>query len=605
MASTKIINVQKSDEFEDVLEAFQNTSAEDVIFIFPKGSKFAKNRSHLEAIKTEADQAGKVVSIMTSDPIIANFASDYGLELLASPSTKTRGTQNQMVIKSNGDEDSESSVESEAESPEDNPDETDEFRDVESESVSSRSGENDSFSRATLAMAHSRNQSLPPKRLIRDIIRESDSNIDIEGDDNDFNLEIKKNNSLERDAEIEEVWNKKSRVRRASIFDRLSAKFKKSKSSRLYFWGIGLGIIFIIAFILYTSSTRARIIIVPQKQELDFHIKISASALNSAINSEQNQIPGQLFNAQVMENAVAPLTNQKDVVQKTRGKITIFNRGSLDQKLVATTRFESKTGLIYRIPGSINVPGAQKKDGKVIAGFIESTVYADRPGPEFNIPPSTFTIPGFKDTPKFEEFYAVSNDAMIGGIIGPAKIVTENDYNLTLENLKKRVKENIIKSLETQSGTLKIIDSIDIKFSESVVNAGINDAAEELKMTLEGSAKTIGFRTEDVLELVNNYLSKNGRWTVIPESFVLDYQNPVLDKLGKSLIFNLNFKGMVAAEINTDLVLNEVLGLSEDAIRTYFKTMKEVKEVKVVLSPFWVKRIPSDLKKVSIEVNNN
>ena len=46
MGSTKIINVLKSDSFEDILAEFRKTEAEEVIFILPKNSKIARNESH-------------------------------------------------------------------------------------------------------------------------------------------------------------------------------------------------------------------------------------------------------------------------------------------------------------------------------------------------------------------------------------------------------------------------------------------------------------------------------------------------------------------------------------------------------------------------------
>src|SRR3989344_1202953 len=85
MGSTKIIHVLKNDDFDEVFDLFKNAEAEEVIFIFPKGSRFAKHAQYFEAIKREADGNGCKISIMTADSVIAGYATRYGIELLRTP----------------------------------------------------------------------------------------------------------------------------------------------------------------------------------------------------------------------------------------------------------------------------------------------------------------------------------------------------------------------------------------------------------------------------------------------------------------------------------------------------------------------------------------
>src|SRR3989338_7035200 len=83
MGSTKIINISKTDGFEDVFELIKEASADEVILIFPKsGSKFTKNPNYLTFLKKEADKSGKLLSVMTEDDIIADLASTNGIAVL-------------------------------------------------------------------------------------------------------------------------------------------------------------------------------------------------------------------------------------------------------------------------------------------------------------------------------------------------------------------------------------------------------------------------------------------------------------------------------------------------------------------------------------------
>ncbi|TSC74200.1 MAG: Uncharacterized protein G01um101444_366 [Parcubacteria group bacterium Gr01-1014_44] len=85
MGSTKIINVLKNDNFEDVLDAFQKTEAEEVIFIFPKNSLLSKKEQHFAQLASEAEKTNKQISVITADQNIENYAEKYGLRFMAQP----------------------------------------------------------------------------------------------------------------------------------------------------------------------------------------------------------------------------------------------------------------------------------------------------------------------------------------------------------------------------------------------------------------------------------------------------------------------------------------------------------------------------------------
>ena len=101
---------------------------------------------------------------------------------------------------------------------------------------------------------------------------------------------------------------------------------------------------------------------------------------------------------------------------KASGIITVFNEYSSDsQRLVASTRFLSSSGKIFRAIEDIYIPGMKTDGDEVIPGSIDAEVMANYLGTEYNISPSDFTIPGFKGTPKYDGFYGKSDTSMSGG----------------------------------------------------------------------------------------------------------------------------------------------------------------------------------------------
>jgi len=103
--------------------------------------------------------------------------------------------------------------------------------------------------------------------------------------------------------------------------------------------------------------------------------------------------------------------NLKWLASRAYGTMTIFNDTDIPQRFIRNTRFESPNGKIFRIPQSVTIPA---KTGNV-PGSITSTVFADTTGPEYNIPPTNFTVPGFKGTDRYNLFYGRSYQPMSGG----------------------------------------------------------------------------------------------------------------------------------------------------------------------------------------------
>lgn len=606
MPATKIINVSKSDYFEDVFDLFKNADAEEVIFIFPKGSRFIKQERYFEAIKEEADLLGKKVSIMTADLVINQFASKYGFEILGAKSLKRR---EQEVIPA-----PEVFEEQSGELPAYAGGESFEPASPEADFSLSAGGEAEEDPEIILTAAgiNDEPEEAGRGRMIKDILPGgADHRLKIkEEKERAFEVDIKSRveRMKGREADIEKIWAGEEGRRKQPNFLVNANPVRKLKPPRFLRRMpllLTLGATLVLVLILYATLGSARIIIHPQKQKLDFKLKVSASSGVTAVNFDFNQIPGQRFRDQKEESGTFPATGQKDVVQKASGRITIFNKTLATQRLVATTRFKSPDGLIFRIPQTITVPSAVKTGLEVTPGSIESIVYADRPGAEYNIAPARFTIPGFEGTSKFDDFYAVSKEPMTGGIIGPAKVITEEDFAGAQEALATKVRDGISRSLKGQSGELKILDAVAIKLEAPKTNAKVGDAAENLQMSIKGSADTIAFRESDVIELIRNFVSKKDGLELLTKDLNISYINPLAGADNTILSFDVQVGGWAAARLDKDAIQKDVAGMGGDAIRSYIGSIKEIESARVILSPFWVRSVPNDLGRIKIDIQTD
>ena len=161
---------------------------------------------------------------------------------------------------------------------------------------------------------------------------------------------------------------------------------------------------------------------------------------------DENQIEG------TIDSIMACLQNKilEESGTRAHGIITVYNQYSPEpQLIIASTRFESPDGKMFRTQEKIMVPGAQSNDVRTIPGTIDVEVMTDYHGAEYNIGPSNFAIPGFEGTDKYKLFYGLSNAAMTGG----SNIAVE-DTDLKIEY------QNQLKKLDTLNVQFKVAEIV-------------------------------------------------------------------------------------------------------------------------------------------------
>ncbi len=592
---TKIINVQKSDSFEEVLASLTSTDANEVIFIFPRGTVFGKNAGYFDTLKQQADQGGKTVNIMTTDPVIAHMASQQGLGLLQSPTPKPRAVRQAPMEPV--------AVSAPVSEPMPAPEPpVGPVEDIETPHAAAYAAAQEAFAPeanniyADLAVARKPKPAPAPlhSKKIQDIATSEDEETD---------LPIARASVIPRKPEqvdIEKLWAEEEQRQDPDHTDDEEPKKKgRLGISKKWIFIPVIAALVILGVIVYATVGSAKITVNPKTQDIDLKLKITASATTEEVDSEFNKIPGQLFEVEKTASQSYPASSEKEVAQQAYGTITISNTGPTSQRLVATTRFESKEGLIFRIRETITVPGANGST----PGTISTVVYADRAGKEYNIAPTTFTIPGFKDTPRYSQFSATSNAAMSGGAVGKAKVVSEEDYTKAKTELSAAAREQVQAALQEQTGTLKVLNDAAITIDEPKSNAKVGEAADTLQMSVRASAKIVAFQEDDVLELVTRYISKNGDLELVQKGLEVTYTAIDSDPTAKTLTFEVAVKGKAAAKLDRTQILKDVPGLNGSALESYFNKIEAVDTATILFSPFWVTKVPKDPKKIELIID--
>lgn len=379
-----------------------------------------------------------------------------------------------------------------------------------------------------------------------------------------------------------------------------SADKKSLKKFSLIFLGAAVASF---ALIVLVSISGAKIRIVPAK--IDFSISIPAviSDKVTQVDAVYGVIPGEIVELEKVLSKTFTSSGEKDVFQKANGRITIYNNFSTSsQMLVATTRFQTLEGLVFRIPRAVTVPGAVKAGNNLEPGRIEVEVVADRAGEEYNIGPSEFKIPGFLGSPKYQGFYAESFEKFSGGFIGRSRFVTKED----MEGAGGLVKSELINEVKAEFASLgdfKILDEIlAVEIEETADSNSTGDLVSEFKISLKAKVKTLAFKEKDVTDFISQYIKNSRNLKVAEKDLKISYAELSYNEEKSELSLKLNSSGQTIENIDKDMIISGVFGKNSDEIKSYLSGLKEVESAQIFLSPFWRRTVPKDKNKVKVEV---
>ncbi len=266
---------------------------------------------------------------------------------------------------------------------------------------------------------------------------EKKSSINI-NDEYGKNLDNKKEETLER---MYSQKNEHEAVAREKT-DAESGKIKK----------IFLGFIFLCLFSFvgvaaYLFLPSANISIEPNIIKDKLNIELSGG--NDVADSGKVLIPIRIVEKEEKNTLSYGVDGAASNGKKAHGSVIYNEYDSSPQTLIATTRLETGDGKIFRIAKNVVVPGMSTISGEKKAGAISVDIIADQPGESYNIESGEFTIPGFKDSPKYTKFYAKSTDPLTGGSIDSQSaggVISQKDIDNAKLKTEEASKSKIVQS---------------------------------------------------------------------------------------------------------------------------------------------------------------
>lgn len=605
MSGVKIITVLKDDAFPEILDLFRRAPAGEVIFVLPKNGKVFRTEDQFAAFAAEASTAQKRISIMSPNTEITALAQKYGFTVVHAGKTPSVKKPNAKLASLPPPQDpdiqdfSQDAFEDDVVVPSDEKpmnvmgeedEETDPLRGMHIEEELT----------ADLAVATvdsvrgGRGHSVPiPQRAERTqsvpVSQTPEGNPDY----------------------LDTMW--RDKVGLADKGKRLFTGALKAASvgGRRVSRGMVIGILVVAVGLLGAALSfmngSAVIEIAPVSKAIIFQLTAQTSATFSSVDSTFNKLPGQLLEIAKTATATQKASGSRNVASKARGTLTVFNTySSSPQSLIATTRFLSEDGKVFRTLQSITVPGSTGSGDTMVPGKTTVPVIADRPGEEYNGASGKFIIAAFQekgDVERVAKIYGMAEQPMSGGANGPSNVITQEDYEAAVATASADARTAVSQALPPESQGLTVLGSDAPPIILKTTTAQPDDAGASVTVTMESSLVTVAFRTSDLADLLRASALSRERVVVLPDQLKLTFSNVSYDVPRGVLTFVVSASGTGYAPIDISAVTQDLIGKNAAAVQEYFKNRAtDIDAAEVRFSPFWTKRIPKQHADITINL---
>jgi len=391
-------------------------------------------------------------------------------------------------------------------------------------------------------------------------------------------------------------------------------KISLPKTSSKIKWGLVLALIVLVSIGIFSDFIllgKAKIEIWPETEILTFKTKLTLDKEVEEPNFSAKVIPAEIFEEEksISENFLSSGKFLKEI--KAEGIIRVYNNYSTSsQILVANTRFISADGKLFRSIERVIIPGREEKEGKLIPGYIDIKVRADQPGSEYNIGPTTFSIPGFAGTPKYTAFYGKSFQPMITGLKEEVPQITQKDLDQAQKTLKEKVIADCEAALKNKIPMEFVLlknegeEGLKIEIIEATSSAKIGEELQNFNFQVKVKCKSLGVKIIEIENFVKNFIldqipeNKKVHWESLKFNYSFETINLDLTKI--TLVLEMEIK--IYTDIDQEALKKSLAEKSLKEAQWFLENQTQIIRIEIVLRPFWLKKIPERIEKIDIEL---
>lgn len=279
------------------------------------------------------------------------------------------------------------------------------------------------------------------------------------------------------------------------------------------------------------------------------------------------------------------------------GSVTIYNKYTKDQPLVATTRLLTATNQLLRLKNTVLVPAG---------GSVVAEVYGETVDPSFALADARLTIPGLWAGLQ-DKIYAEAKANEVSYKEIKKYVIAQKDFDAAIAEGKKalleKAEQDIAASYPAFDQRLLNLDNQSITFS---FDAKAGDEVEKFNMSMSAKVVVVAFSKSAVGELDQTALASalKDKQSII-ESTQDDSSFELISADEEDNIAEVKLK--VAAEATTTVAgsivdPNKLIGLNRAQISTYLDELGTIESYELTFTPSFFEIAPQLPERITVRI---
>ncbi len=371
---------------------------------------------------------------------------------------------------------------------------------------------------------------------------------------------------------------------------------------KLFLFG-GLGVL-LLGFMVWAIffAPRARVVITAQTtpEVVNQMVRLTDGG---NVDVEERSLPALFVQKKDATTKEITPTGQKEVGERATGTMTITRNGVSDQAttIPAGTGFSSGD-YTFLTTEAVTVPRSNIIGTRIDNGSATASVQAAEIGPEYNLNARSYTssVSGFSGR----------GSAMQGGTKRQVTVVSEQDVANVMDSMGNTTKPEMKDTLKKELGRNVTIveESYSTEAASPTVTPAVGQEATKATISVEVTYTLAGISNNDL----DRYLDLAMKQQLSDDAEQRIYDNGLkeivfaqYEKTDNGASVQITANGQTGPKIEDDAVTQQVKGKRYGEVQAQLESVEGISNVDVKFWPFWVRTVPNDTDRITIEFQLN
>ena len=338
-------------------------------------------------------------------------------------------------------------------------------------------------------------------------------------------------------------------------------------------------------------------------------VKITPMSQTSTINTTlaatsdvSGALPYVLVTTTKNASIVVPAESTQSVNDSAQGNITISNAQPKSQTLIVNTRFATPSGLIFKIHAPVTIPAASATG----PGTITVPVFAEKPGDTYNVPATSFTVPGLKGSASYTLVTAVSTGQMTGGFSGIRPAVGQATDTANQQKLQATLSKTLQADISSKipAGYTVIPGSSNVTYQTMSDTASSTSVA----ITEQGTMTEVAFLADALAKNIAQQVagSYQGEPVMLASttSLTLTPATATSSAASSTYPFSLSGTATIIWKVDPVRIAGAVAGKTRSSAQSILAGFPEIAHATLTLRPFWSDTFPQDPTQIHVLISS-